>query len=391
MVVADLFLVSAVRRRPSSKGFLLAAAFLTVCSILSAGASASDGENIPTAQSSANAGASESDRRTSARLYLTNQERREIGQPYALRPWLSATALVEAEGAARLQSRRRGASDRMQDTSLSAQIGFSAAMSPNIGAQLVLDHDIKSGGTRVDEAIMSMETGQWEFEIGRAYTPLGVYMSNFATGPLLEFAESRVDGATLSYAPNDQVDFKVVGYHGTVPSNNPSRSRMGWAASIDARLGGQWQLGIGYQSDLADAQDAPLRSDEGGTDRRVDAASAYAQWTRGNIDLSFEIVSALKSSRVLAPDRDKPVAWSIELAHFSHPELSWAIRWEGSRELADAPHRRAGIALSWRPSRQASLTVEYLHGRFVRGLATDDDDSSYTRERQLGTKLSYAF
>lgn len=391
MIVADRFLVNAVRRRPPSKRFLLAVALLAAWPVLSAGASASDDGSIPAAQGSANAGAGESDRRASARLYLTNQERREIGQPYALRPWLSATALVEAEGATRLLSRRQGTPDRTQDTSLSAQVGFSAAMSPNTSAQLVLDHDIESGDTTVDEAIMSMEAGQWEFEIGRAYTPLGVYISNFATGPLLEFAESRVDGITLSYAPNDEVDFKLVGYHGTVPSNNALRFRMGWAASIDARLGGQWRLGVGYQSDLADAQDAPLRRDEGGIDRRVDAASAYVQWTRGNVDLSVEIVSALHSSRILAPDRDKPVAWNIELAHFIHPELSWAIRWEGSRELADAPHRRAGIALTWRPSRQASLTVEYLHGRFVRGLATDDDDSSYTRERQLGTKLSYAF
>jgi hypothetical protein len=102
-------------------------------------------------------------------------------------------------------------------------------------------------------------------------------------------------------------------------------------------------------------------------------------------------VGALRSFEELESDRNQPVAWNVEFAHFIHPRFDWAVRAAGSRELADAPEYQLGLALTWRPVERASLTVEYLHGWFSGSLATNDEDEPYARVHQFGAKLSIAF
>ena len=333
-----------------------------------------------------------SDENASARLYLTNAERRKAGRKYPLTFWLTAAALVELEWQSQTyRLAEDNTRDRLSDTTTSVQVDLIATSWQNVKAEVVLEYDSAVDQIAADEAFVSVEAAEWEIEAGRLYTPLGIYLSHFASGPLLEFAESRVDGAILSYAPTDRLDLKLMGYRGKARPVGGGSEELGWAASVEARVEQGGLFGLSYQSDLADSREALLQDFEDRYIKRVGAAGGYAVWTTPDFDLTFEVVRALGSFRELESDRNRPVAWDLEFAHFVHPRFDWALRWEGSRELTDAPAHQVGLALTWRPVEQASLTVEYLHGWFSGNLATNEEDEPYTTAYRIGAKLSVTF
>lgn len=327
----------------------------------------------------------------SARLYVTSAERRDTGRRYALTPWLSAVPLAEVEWQARRLSGANGVGPvRPRETTASLQLGLLASLGPSAHAEVVLDYDSAEDRVIVDEAFLGVAREAWELEAGRLFTPLGAYISHFVSGPLLEFAESRVDGVALAYAPADWLEFKLTTYRGKAWPAGGQRGA-DWAAALEVPAERGWSFGLSYQSDLADSQDKLLDDVGNRYRRRVGAAGGYAMWTTPEFTLSTEVIGALGSFRELTRDRDRPLAWNLEFAHSIHPRLDWALRWEGSRELADAPARQWGLALTWRPMEQASLTVECLRGWFSGSLASNARDEPYSRLRQLGAKLSLAF
>jgi hypothetical protein len=164
-----------------------------------------------------------------------------------------------------------------------------------------------------------------------------------------------------------------------------------WAAAVEVRPSRGWALGLSFQSDLADLQEALLADSNDRYRRRIPAAGVYAVWTAPGFDLSFEIVSALRAFEGLGSDRDRPLAWNPEFAHFINHGFEWALRWEGGRDLEDAPQYQAGLALTWRPVPHASLSIEYLHGWFSGNLETGSSDQPYARWHHIGAKLSVVF
>lgn len=332
------------------------------------------------------------DGRESARLYLTNEERRKVGRKYPLTSWLTAAALIELEGQSQaFRSTESNSKDRLADTTTSAQAEFIAAAPwRNAKAETVLEYDPAANRIVADEAFLGVEVANWEIEAGRLHTPLGVYISHFATGPLLEFAESRAEGVMFSYTPSGRLELKLMGYDGEARPADDSK-KLDWAASIEARLDGGWLLGLSYQSDLADSRETLLGDFENRYVKRVGAAGGYAVWTTSDFDLAIEVAGTLRSFQELEDDRNQPIAWNVEFSHFVHPRFDWALRWEGSRELVDAPGRQVGLALTWQPAEQASLTVEYLYGWFSGSLATNEEGEPYESTYQIGAKLSVAF
>jgi hypothetical protein len=327
-----------------------------------------------------------------ARFYITNAERREAGRKYTLTSWLTAAALLEVEWQSESFRRARGsATDRLAETTATVQVGLVAGPWHDLKAEAVLEYDSGADETVADEAFISAEVEAWEVEAGRLYTPLGIYFSHYVSGPLLEFAESRVAGVGLSYAAAERLELKLMGYRGDARPADGGSDGVDWAASLEARLGPGWLLGVSYQSDLADSEEAFLADDDDRYARRVGAAGGYAAWTGPGFDVSLEMMGALRSFRERDRDRDQPFAWNLELAHFAHERFDWALRWEGSRELEDAPHHQVGIAVTWRPVEHASLTVEYLYGWFEGSLATDDEDERYSSVGRVGAMLSVAF
>ena len=119
--------------------------------------------------------------------------------------------------------------------------------------------------------------------------------------------------------------------------------------------------------------------------------SAYAVGSFDRFEVSAEFLGALDSFKELDPDRDRPRAWNLELAYFPVHTIEASLRFEGSSELKGAPRRQIGLALAWRVTRNASLTVEYLRGWFKRGFAHDSSDRDVDRIDTIGTQFSMAF
>jgi len=326
------------------------------------------------------------------RLYRTNAERREVGLKRQLTPWLAASGLLELEGLREsFKLRGDGKNDHETNTAATLQIGLTASPWEPVTGDLLLEYDTESDKLVADEVIAGMEWGPWELEVGRQYLPFGVYFSHFATGPLIEFGETRATGATVSYGPDDRLDFSASVYDGRARKEGNGSGALSWAIAMEAWPKETLSFGLSYLSNLADADSRLLSDEKDRYLRKVPGLSGYLVWTRPTFEVTFEALGAVRSFRELERDRAQPAAWNLEFVHFTHSSFEWALRVEGSQELEDEPELQLGAALTWRTGRQASLTLEYLHGRFQHDLATNDDDQPYDRVNRLGAQLSLAF
>lgn len=330
----------------------------------------------------------------SVRLYRTREEQRDAGLKRQLTPWLTFSGLAEGElGWENFDTRNGTSDDSGRDTSASLQLGLAASYRRHLSAEIILEYDTDRDRAAVDEASVNLETDPWELSLGRLYTPLGVYFSNFASGPLLEFGETRArEAATLAWGPDDDLDISLTVYRGRARKQGQDSNDWNWSLATETWLNHAWSFGLSYQSDLADA-DSRLLEDSGDRySHRVAAVSGYLLWAHDQVEVTVEGLAATGSFRELARDRNRPRAWNAELAYFvpgSNFEI--AVRIEGSAELEDAPAWQAGSAVTWRTGKYASLTLEYLHGEFSDGMAVTEDGRSYDHVDRVGALFSLAF
>jgi len=123
----------------------------------------------------------------------------------------------------------------------------------------------------------------------------------------------------------------------------------------------------------------------------VGALGSYIRWTTSNLELSLEGLGALSSFSELDSDRARPMAWNLELMHPLPADLNLAWRLEGSRELEDQPEIQAAVAVIWEPTEHASITLEYLHGKFKKDLANDENDEPYRHVDTISATLTIGF
>lgn len=333
-----------------------------------------------------------------ARIYRTNAERREAGGSHEITPWLELSSLLELEGVTErrmVAGAERSDSERSRVAAL--QLGLELTLNERLKGELVLEVDSDDHQLLVDEALISWEmVDGLELEFGKLYTPFGEYISHFVTGPMLEIGETRADSLGVAYAPAEWIDLSLAAYRGRArPAGGDgsgwSGSSVDWAAALEAWPAESIGLGLSWQSDLADSDARLLEDEEHRYAERVAAVSGFLIWTTVDFEITFEALSALDDLHELDPDRNRPSAWNLEFVHFVNAQLEWALRAEGSDELEDEPERQYGAALTWRPNRQLSLTVEYLRGEFAPDLAVDDEDEPYDRIDRAGLLLSIAF
>ena len=203
----------------------------------------------------------------------------------------------------------------------------------------------------------------------------------------------------LSYAPAPQLDLQVASFKAQGRDGERNVTPWGYVLAIEFKPRVGFHLGWSVLSDLAAANSRLLSgamnrgtvAEENLRPRIVPGMSAYIAWLSAHFDFSIEAVTALRNFRELEADRNRPLAWNIELAHHLTPSFDLALRVAGSRELEDAPQIQYGIAGSWRACRNLSLTVEYLRGDFSGDLAGNAHDEAYRRVDQVGVNLSIAF
>jgi hypothetical protein len=304
-----------------------------------------------------------------ARIYTTREERREAGQDHRLNAWLSASDLIEFEaGREWIQLSDPEPDTRNRDLSSTLDLGMLATPWSWMKAEAIfeLEHAFEGDAPQftLDEGTVSLRDGPFELEAGRLYVSFGEYFSHFASGPLLEFGETRGDGADLSWNPDERLDLSVFGYNGPAEPATSEGAAVNWGCALAGSPLESWTLGASYLSDLADAKDGLLEAHGNRYQSRVDALSAYSVLGMGRFELTAEMVRALKAFAELPADHNQPLAWNVELAFFPEGPVDAALRLEGSHELPNAPNIMGGVAISWRPLRAVSMTVEYLHGTY---------------------------
>ncbi len=331
-----------------------------------------------------------------SRLYGSNEERREAGVRHVITDWLAVLGLAEIEITDE-RTRFRADQARMRDRNFSTQLqlGMDFTPLPWAKGELTLEYEQESSrrahGPSIDEALAAFQFGTFELETGRLFLPFGEYFSHFASGPLLEFGETRGSAAVLSWSTDERFDVSFFAYRGRAETADASDGSwdLGFAASITPS--DLLSVGASYIGDIADSEARLLQETDNRYQRRVAGASAYARLNLGRFEATIEGVRALSVFSEFAAEFDRPSAWNTELTYFPYDNFGVTLRREGSRELDDEPERQIGIALSWRIVTTASLTLEYLRGNYRQAEPDEDDEASQDEVKAFGVQLSIEF
>jgi hypothetical protein len=324
------------------------------------------------------------------RLYRTREEQREAGLERRLTPWLSAGGLLEFEWEQK-RSSSAGAADRKRDHGITAQLGLQVTPGNGITAEAIFEYDTSTGDLRTDEGTVGIERDPWELVLGRQYLPFGEFYSHFATGPLIEFGETRATAGELSFDISKRLTLSVSGYHGAAFAESADSRGVDWVLAMEARPADALLIGASYITDLADSDERPLEEAGNRYARKVPGLSGYLFWAAEDYEISLEALGATRAFAELEADRNHPVAWNFEFAYFLKSGIELAARAEGSHELEDAPRRQYGAAVTFRPHVRVAVTLEYLYGHFQGELATDEDDNPYDHVNQFGVQISVLF
>ena len=328
-----------------------------------------------------------------ARLYTTPQERRDAGIKHAVfSDRLTVAGLIELEDVhQRFALAAAAPRSRDQQFSGSLQMGLETKPASWLHGELLGEVERASSGRErflLNEMFVEGTVGEVQVDLGRFFLPFGEYYSHFASGPLLEFGETRGRvAAALGYAPVQPLDLSAFAYRGRADKIDGGGHGWDWGLAAQFEASKNVVLGLGYLSDLADSQAALLAdASDNRYAARVAAWNAHAAWRCSGFEVTAEWLGALNAFSELAPDRNRPRAWNLELA--VGDEFRFALRAEGSRELEGAPREQVGAALSWRIGRRASITIEYLFGRYAAGLAEDSVGHALERVQHFGGQFS---
>jgi hypothetical protein len=326
----------------------------------------------------------------SGRIYRTREEQREAGLYRKLTPWLSAGGLLELE----LERQRLSSAvsaDTVLEDGITLQLGLHAFSPSGLNAEALFEYDSATGELRTDEVTAGIERDLWELVAGWQYLPFGVFVSHFATGPMIEFGETRATGADISYDLNDRVTFSLSAYQGAAYAVDAAGPGVDWVLAVESHPLDALIFAASFISDLADANERPLVDQGNRYVTKVPGASALLAWIADDYEISLEALGALRSFADLDADRNRPRAWNFEFAYFLESGIELALRLEGSRELEDAPSRRIGAGFTVRPQPRVAITMEYLYGRFKGDLAVDEEGNPYSHENRFAAQVSVVF
>jgi len=323
-------------------------------------------------------------------MYSTPAERRDAGTKHPLGEYVTVTAFAEFEYIGE-RFRLTETSSRVRDNNfgLTLQAGLVAKPVPWLALEVVYEFakDRQTHRHGFEEAIAKATFERFDVEAGTLFLPFGVFFNRFATAPLLEFGETRARGAVLSYDSDRGSNVGAFTYK--VDSDVRANGRnLGWGLAMEAVASPALRVGASYLSSLAYAPQGTPACTAPDPCRRVGAVSAFAVIGNDEIEVTAEILTALRSYTNPGQAGTRPRAWNVEVALFPVNEVSLAFRVEGSTDLTGAPGHRAGAAFSWRAARNVSFTVDYLHGR---GNIEDPEGAAADRSNRIGAQLNIGF
>jgi len=303
---------------------------------------------------------------STAEIYHTPAEKKTAGLGENITKNVTISGLIELE-AAFFSSE--------SDLSLATvQLGIGVATGERISGILILLSE-EGGGPTVDEATIDLTESRWFVRLGLQYLPFGHFNTHFISDPLiLELGETR-GTAILGGFKAEQFALSAFVFNGDAEQAGEKDRIRDWGASLTVTPLQVLEIGASYLSDLADGNAGLFAEVDNMYRSRAAGWSSFAVLNLGVVELSGEVLGAIE--RYSAADGGgQPQAWNLELAVAPTEKVELAVRVEGSSDFPAATGRRYGVAASWSPRDQVSLSAEYL-----RATGDDGDEVSIVTAR----------
>lgn len=259
---------------------------------------------------------------SSARLYRSPDERREAGVGHEITKWLTVSGLAEAETDYVKDARRIGNKLAGQrKSSQSFQLGFDAEITDRLRAEITFEYEIDHDYGAVDEALVEYEADHWSLSLGRENIKFGEYFSHFASGPLLEFGETRADAVTIGYKFSTGLEIFGFGFEGDVMGVDQGGKQTDYGGGFELTLRDEvFMFGLTYLSDLSESDEQFLLDAGSRYQARVAGLNAYILLVMQQFEVTAETVMALTRFRELEVEIDQPGAYNLELAWRLRPK-----------------------------------------------------------------------
>ena len=315
--------------------------------------------------------------------YTTREEKRESLHPFRISDFVSLSLAIETAQTYHRDSFDNHSHTSEGDFSNLLDLEINVNYSDSLVSKFILEYENDNGTetSSIDEATITFSGNNTEIELGKTYLPLGQFFSHFITDPSVIFAETQTKAITLSYEPEEEVEFDLFTYQ--------SGQHLGWGVATEFAPKKPLKIGLGYISNLDEAGGISVDSDN--VIKKVGGLGIYSSLTMKHFDLSAEYITALGSFEELDEDRNKPRAWNIEMSHALLNNIDWSVRVAGSREVDGEPQQQKGIAVIWHPTHQATLTLEYLKNHYSSGFEVNHSGQSLNRSNLVSSRLSILF
>ncbi|MEN8205147.1 MAG: LbtU family siderophore porin [Pseudomonadota bacterium] len=328
-----------------------------------------------------------------AKLYRSPSERREAGLGRKVTDWLGVSGLAEVEAEYQdfdFSGNKSDKSDYM--TTKTLQLGLNFTLTEEIAAEFVFEYEVDSDHSLLDEGFLQYEGEMLGVEAGRLYIPFGEFYSHFATGPILEFGETRGNALVVDYALSDSVDVFAYGIDGKAERQGESGGQIDWGGGFEfASADESVKISAGYFSDMADTDEELLEDFNGNYRHRVGGITANTLVGRETFEFTAEYLGALRSFSELDSEEDRPWAANVEVAWFPLNNFQLAGRIEASGEIPDEPELQLGVSATWLIGNRFNISVDYLHGKFRDDFVFDDDDNEINSRQLVAAQLSFEF
>jgi len=280
---------------------------------------------------------------------------------------------------------------RERDNNLAVEFELNAEITESIDASLGFTYDLEDDHGELDVYSISWETERATLSLGLQELPFAGSESQFFTDPLTAFGTLDARSIIADFEVVDGLEITAAAYRGFAARAGSSLNSADWVVGATATPADGVELTLAYLSDLADSDERLLDDEDNRYEQKVPAISLLAVWSHEALQFSVEATKALRSFDALDEQTNRPDALSAEIGWAWRDDVDLAVRFERSRELAEAPRSRAGLAAIWRFHPNAALAVEWLRGRYARDFAFDDDDNPLSRNNFIGAQLTIRF
>jgi hypothetical protein len=328
------------------------------------------------------------------KLYRSPSERREAGLGRQLTDWLSVSGLAEVESEYldyNFSGNKTGESE--DETLTTLQLGVNITLSERVAAEFVLEYEVNSNISIIDEGILRYEGDSLGVEGGQLYVPFGEFYSHFVTGPIIEFGETRDYALVSDYELNDAIDvFAYVLRSNAEQLGESGGTRVDWGGGFEYASGDESvKIMASYLSDMAETDEQYLEDFDNQYLRRVGGLDVNALIGWETYEITAEYLGALRGFDELDPEEDRPWGTNFEVAWFPLHDFQFAARIETSSEVPDEPKLQYGVSATWLIGYRINLTLDYMYGVFKKDFAFDDEDNPIDTRHLVAAQLAMEF